>query len=265
MLVIDRPLSDCRYEGTIDAANQGGTTEEHTSLDVAIGLWEVVQITGDEDFGREEVWPVLRDVARWVCTRGVWRRVEGQPEAVFSIMHTGGPDEETTGESDNSYTNLVAVKALDYTLTAAQRYSKMRADSAEVARWRLVRDRLALHISEGNGLPATLLPSDGSPSCKGVGHEVDGKVCNRSTYQLGTIQYLLSHGLPSRINMSVAKETWALEETLRQLNQHCNVTGPPQPWCSGACFVLFCSLCVVLFCTVQLRVVYFFVRVMHCF
>jgi hypothetical protein len=223
------------YEGTIDAANQGGTSEEHTGLDVAIGLWEVVNLCGDDDFGRSEVWPVLRDVARWVCSRGVWRHVDnGSLEPVFSILNTGGPDEETSGESDNSYTQLAAVKTMEAALAAAARYRTLRTRSSEYQRWERVRDGLALHIADGHGLPPTLLPSEGSPSCKGAGRDVDGKVCNRTTYQMGSVQYLLSHGLPQRLNMTIARNTWALEESLRVSNPSCNVSGPACEWCSGA-------------------------------
>jgi trehalose/maltose hydrolase-like predicted phosphorylase len=107
------------YEGVVTAANQGGTSEEHTSLDVAIGLWEVAMVTGDDDFGRLEVWPVLRDVARWVCTRGQWRE-SGQ---FFSILHTGGPDEEGHRDTnDSSFMNVAAIKALEAALAAATRF-----------------------------------------------------------------------------------------------------------------------------------------------
>ena len=230
---VRRSVAPGGYEGTVDAANQGGTSEEHTGLGVAIGLWEVTQILGDDDFGREEVWPVLRDVARWVCSRGVWRHIDGQAEPVFSIMRTGGPDEEASGVDDNSYTNLAAIMAMDYALLAAERFGTLGTASAEIRRWTAVRDRLALHVSSGPDSPDTLLSYDGAPSCKGDEMSA-ADVCNRTSYEMGAVQYLLSHGLPTRLNASTARATWALEERLRHLNRDCNVTGPPQPWCSGA-------------------------------
>jgi hypothetical protein len=217
------------YEGVVTAANQGGTSEEHTSLDVAIGLWEVAMVTGDDDFGRLEVWPVLRDVAWWVCTRGQWRE-SGQ---FFSILHTGGPDEEGHRDTnDSSFMNVAAIKALEAALAAATRFQTIGSDSAEFKRWQRVRDGLVLPLSSGSDA-ATLLPYDGAPSCRGPHQDADGQACNRTTYQVGTVQYLHSHGLPSRLNTTVARATWALEETLRTLNKHCDVTGPSQHWCSG--------------------------------
>ena len=43
-------------------------------------------ITGDDDFGRREVWPVLRDVARWVCARGSWVRSPRNSKSAHTLQ-----------------------------------------------------------------------------------------------------------------------------------------------------------------------------------
>jgi trehalose/maltose hydrolase-like predicted phosphorylase len=53
-------------------------------------MWELVQISGDDDYGREKAWPVLRDVARWVCSRGQWREEGAAGVRHFDLNHTMG-------------------------------------------------------------------------------------------------------------------------------------------------------------------------------
>ena len=61
------PLGD---DGTPPDANTA-YAEQHVTPDVAVGVWEQANAIGapDSDFITEEVWPVLREVARWIVGR----------------------------------------------------------------------------------------------------------------------------------------------------------------------------------------------------
>lgn len=58
------------FEALFADAWSGGQTETHITADVAVGLWESARLSGDDDFGRTEAWPVIADVARWIMSRG---------------------------------------------------------------------------------------------------------------------------------------------------------------------------------------------------
>ena len=75
------------FESLFADAWSGGQTETHITPDVAVGLWESTRLSGDDDFGRSEAWPVIADVARWIMSRGE------QTSRGFEIRNTQGPDE----------------------------------------------------------------------------------------------------------------------------------------------------------------------------
>jgi trehalose/maltose hydrolase-like predicted phosphorylase len=74
--------------------------EEHITPDVAVGVWESTRLSGDDDFGRHEAWPLLRDVARWVISRGQFT-ARG-----FEIRLTSGPDEWQVSRICSPYWHL---------------------------------------------------------------------------------------------------------------------------------------------------------------
>ena len=89
------------YESLFADAWSGGQTETHITPDVAVGLWESTRLSGDDDFGRSEAWPVIADVARWVMSRGE------VTDRGFELRNTQGPDETERGISNDSFMNMV--------------------------------------------------------------------------------------------------------------------------------------------------------------
>ncbi len=214
------------FESLFADAWSGGQTETHITPDVAVGLWESTRLSGDDDFGRKEAWPVIADVARWIMSRGE-RTARG-----FEIRNTQGPDETENGVANDAFMNMVCSKVLEAALVAATRYGVGSAHELET--WRWAHEHFVFPYSSGR--PTSLLPSEGSP-CNGPGSAIH-LACNRSNYQVGMVAYLWNHGIPSAINDSVLRATWQLEEHLRNIEQTCPNNPKGQrplngPWCAS--------------------------------
>lgn len=50
-------------------AGDASRFEDHVSVDVALSFARYLQVTGDDEFLREEAWPVFQGVAEWLATR----------------------------------------------------------------------------------------------------------------------------------------------------------------------------------------------------
>ena len=83
-----------------------GWGEQHVTADVALGFWEYQLATNDLGFLPEGTWPVLKAVAEWIESRGVYS------ERGFEIRHVMGPDEDVPNISNVSYMNLVCKMVL---------------------------------------------------------------------------------------------------------------------------------------------------------
>jgi hypothetical protein len=70
-------------------------SEQHISLDVALGTLATARALNDADFNRETAFPVVSNVATWLVSRGAWT-----PRG-FEVLHMGGPD-ESLGQVNNS-------------------------------------------------------------------------------------------------------------------------------------------------------------------
>ena len=64
-----------------------GWAEQHIVPDVALGCWEYQLATADQVMLRRGTWPILKNVAEWIESRGTWT-----PRG-FEILHVMGPDE----------------------------------------------------------------------------------------------------------------------------------------------------------------------------
>jgi len=84
----------------------GVLSEQHITLDVAFAFAQYVHATGDEQFLRQQAWPVLEGVAEWIASR-VKKTDRG-----YEICHIEGIDEGTLNVNNNSYVNMVATVIL---------------------------------------------------------------------------------------------------------------------------------------------------------
>jgi hypothetical protein len=83
-----------------------GLSEQHINLDVAFAFTQYVHATGDEQFLRQQAWPVLEGVAEWIASRVV------KTDRGYEICHIEGIDEGTLNVNNNSYINMVSTVIL---------------------------------------------------------------------------------------------------------------------------------------------------------
>ena len=106
--------------------------EQHVGLSVALAFARYVHATGDEDYLRENAWPVLEGVAEWIESRAA-RTPRG-----FEIKRTIGIAEQREQAVDNAaYVNMAAAVALAEAADAARRLGR-----PDTERWREMSTRM---------------------------------------------------------------------------------------------------------------------------
>jgi hypothetical protein len=104
------PLSGC--EAT-PGDGEAAAYEHHVSLDVAYALIQYLHATGDLEYGRERIRPVLDQVCRWVESR-----VTKTPRG-YEILGANGIAEKQQPVDNNAFVNMAASVVLRETLTLA--------------------------------------------------------------------------------------------------------------------------------------------------
>jgi hypothetical protein len=87
--------------------------EHHVSLDVAYAMIQYLHATGDLEFGRERVKPVLDQVCRWLESR-VTKTSRG-----YEILGANGIAEKAQPVNNNAFVNMAAAVVLRDTLALA--------------------------------------------------------------------------------------------------------------------------------------------------
>ena len=117
--------------------------EEHVNMAVARAFALYWQITGDEDFLRDQAWPVLSGVARWILSRA------SKTPRGLEILRTLGIAEGREQPIDNSsYVNLAAAAALREAARAAHRLSR----SGGGEHWRQAAERFYIPTDAETGV-----------------------------------------------------------------------------------------------------------------
>ena len=180
--------------------------EQHISLDVANGIWEVALVLNDAGFTLEVAWPVLREVARYVAARGSWT------QRGFEVLGMQGPDEVVLLDDNNSYFNLGAALVMRAAVYCAR--NRLPAgftgvSESELKEWERIGKYIVLPFGHDKHGTTVVMPYDG----------LDPSNVNLKTgvYVLGNTEYLWLHGLPSDlVNNSVLRATFTLDNELRQ-------------------------------------------------
>jgi kojibiose phosphorylase len=144
----DTGLEECP-EFTADGANRFWTREEevHINADVARGVMQYVEATGDRAFLLERGAEILFETSRFWADRVVWTE-----SGTCSLRRVMGPDEFHSHVDDNAFTNYLVRWHLE---TAADVHDELRTEHPEVAaelgltdaevdRWRAVAAAIAL-------------------------------------------------------------------------------------------------------------------------
>jgi len=168
-----------------------GWGEQHVTPDVALGFWEYQLATDDQSFLQEGTWPVLKAVAEWIESRGVYS------DRGFEIQHVTGPDEDVPNVSNAAYMNLVCKMVI----TASIRCAQMVGAHAPTS-WSKIRDALALPIDNSKKI---VQPYDNPPSP------------SSNSYSTGQMDFLTVHDAP--IDIELLRRTHAFEETIRRGRQ----------------------------------------------
>lgn len=98
---------------------EGSTLWQHSNLQmqpstaVAYGIWHYVKVTGDSEFLYDYGAEMLIEISRMLVSRGQWNATKTK----FGYYGVMGPDEFQMMVNHNAYTNYMAKRTLDYTLT----------------------------------------------------------------------------------------------------------------------------------------------------
>jgi hypothetical protein len=115
--------------------------ERHISMDVAIAMAQYAETADEADFAREQAWPVLSGVARWIASAAE-RTARG-----WEIRGVTGVDESVEDVANDAYTNLTAA----WVLRAATALA-VRIGAAAPARWTAVAAGLVLNRDASGAL-----------------------------------------------------------------------------------------------------------------
>jgi len=170
-----------------DAAHTGWS-EQFMSHHVAIAQWQYCLVTGDEVYMREGAWPVLREIANWICSRGVWTN-KG-----FEILKICGVDEDVPNIDNGSHMNLTGKMALEAAIACARRLGY-----AEPKEWHRTADKMYVPMDEAGKV---VVPYPGARHTPG-----------RVGYSVGMLPFLLVHNPP--VSLETFRATWELEEKVR--------------------------------------------------
>ena len=120
-----------------------GWAEQHVVPDVALAFWKYYLATQDREFLHRGTWPVLREVAAWITSRGEWT------SRGYEIRNIMGPDEGAGNLSNSAYVTVACQTAL----RAAMECAPLVGEEAPRL-WEDTASRLILPM-DGRGVPLT--------------------------------------------------------------------------------------------------------------
>lgn len=114
--------------------------EQHVGLSVAHAFAQYVHATGDQDFLREQAWPILEGVATWIMSRA------RKTERGYEIKEVIGVAEQTEPVNNNAYVNMAAARVLEEAAGFGRRLQR-----GDPASWEGVAKRLYLPVNRERG------------------------------------------------------------------------------------------------------------------
>ena len=128
----------CYPIATIDGT-ESCTLWQHASLQfqpttaVAYAIWHYVHVTGDTVFLRSEGAELLVQICRFLASRGQW-----SAQGKFGYYAVMGPDEFQMMVNNNAYTNYMAKRTFEFTLSALEGMdlSRFGCSTDELNTWR---------------------------------------------------------------------------------------------------------------------------------
>jgi len=140
-----------------------GTAQAHINADIAYGLKQYVQATGDYEFLASKGAEILFETSRFWADMGHFNPARG---GAFCIDAVTGPDEYTAIVNNNAYTNLMVQDQLRYAVETAgllrhqypQDYERLQQSigltEEEIEGWLEAAERMFVPFDEGLGIYA---------------------------------------------------------------------------------------------------------------
>jgi alpha,alpha-trehalose phosphorylase len=117
-----------------------GTAQYHINADIMYALKKYVEVTGDEEFLRDEGAEMLVETARLWLDLGFFSE---NKKGSFCISGVTGPDEYNTVVNNNAFTNLMARENLWYAAATVR-----RLHGEHPARFAILADRTGVELAE---------------------------------------------------------------------------------------------------------------------
>jgi protein-glucosylgalactosylhydroxylysine glucosidase len=174
-------------------------SEQHFVVDIALAFREYYQATGDKDFLRRGSWPVLRDVANWIASRGEFT-TRG-----FEIRKVQSPDEVFPCVDNSIQMNSVARQVMKGAIRCAA-----EVEITPPPIWQRIADNMVLPIDPQRSI---LVPFDGANPDPA-----------NARYSTGITFLSITHDLD--LDLGLLKRTFNFEESLREvLPNHQGIAG----------------------------------------
>ena len=122
---------------------QHASLQFQPSTAVAYGIAQYAHLSGDRDFLFGHGAEMLVEISRFLASRGSWN----QDRSAFGFYAVMGPDEFHMMVNNNCYTNIMAKKTFDFTLSTIETMERERPDS-----YRSFIDRMGFGTDERNQL-----------------------------------------------------------------------------------------------------------------
>jgi len=166
--------------------------EHHITLDVALAFWEYYLATDDNDFLKVGVWPVLKNVAEWIESRGVFS------DKGFEFHHLGGVDEHSMGKSNDAHFNALAKMVMKAVIRCAEIVKENVPE-----KWRKISDQIVIPMDSSRGIV--------------VQYEGANPIIGKAPYGPGMLQYFINHDALAYgvVDLKTFKKTYEFEEKMR--------------------------------------------------
>jgi protein-glucosylgalactosylhydroxylysine glucosidase len=160
---------------------------------VALAFWEYVMATDDREYLRQSAWPVIREVAKWIESRGEFTFQGFEIRDVIGIDDVGVQD-------NNSFNNVLCRMVMQAAIESAKR---LGLDVPAI--WERIRDSIVVAKDKGGTVVLRSSPADPSHTGEPV-------------YAPGMLQMLFWHD-PSEygaITEELLRATYEHEEDVRR-------------------------------------------------
>jgi maltose phosphorylase len=135
---------------------QHGNIEIHVTAAVAYGVWHYVTNCGDREFLHDFGIELLLQTSRYFASRGSWSPTTGE----FGFWGVMGPDEFHMMVHNNTYTNYMVKKMLNYTLEvvkemkqrAPDKLTKRKFTKKELANWTVMAQKMRINFDPSTQL-----------------------------------------------------------------------------------------------------------------